>query len=134
MVFKILSILNIYLFKIELFIFSLSESFTIKTTFLVSFYKKNELIWQEGLLIDFLQKKSFDNWVKKFLIYSSYLFNEKLIFDKIVKFFINLIISPFQRFFLFESISVSNFFLINIIFYFLIFFLLILLFLFFQFF
>lgn len=134
MFFKIISIFNAYLFKINLLIFSLNTNFIRKTSFLFSFYKKNELIWQEGLLIDFLQKKSFDSWVRKFLIYSSYLFNERLVFDKIVKFFINFIIVPFQKIFIFESLDISNFFFINIIVYFLIFFLLMVLFLFFQFF
>jgi len=43
-------------------------------------------------LIDFLQKKIADNWTKKFLIYSSYLFNEKLLFDKVIRFYLNLVI------------------------------------------
>jgi len=134
MIFKIISKFNIFFFKSSYLMFSLNSNFVFKTAFLFSFYKKNDLICQEGLLIDFLQKKSFDNFTRKFLIYSSYLFNEKLIFDKIVKFFINLIIIPFQKIFVFETLNISNFFFINIIFYFLIFFLVISLFLFFQFF
>lgn len=134
MIFKVISIVNNFLFKTSLILFHINNSFTYKSSFLHSFYKKSELIWQEGLLIDFLQKKSFDVWTKKFLIYSSYLFNEKFVFDKIVKFFINLIISPFQKLFIFETLNISNFFFINIIFYFLIFFLLISVFLLFQFF
>lgn len=134
MIFKVISIVNNFLFKTSLILFHINNSFIYKSSFLHSFYKKSELIWQEGLLIDFLQKKSFDVWTKKFLIYSSYLFNEKFVFDKIVKFFINLIISPFQKLFIFETLNISNFFFINIIFYFLIFFLLISVFLLFQFF
>lgn len=134
MVFKLISIYNIFLFKANSILFYLNNTFTGKTSFLFVFYKKNELIWQEGLLIDFLQKKSFDVWTKKFLIYSSYLFNERLIFDKIVKFFINLVILPFQKIFIFELNSVANFFFINIITFFFIFFIIILFFLFFQFF
>lgn len=134
MVFKLISIYNIFLFKTNSILLYLNNAFTSKTSFLFLFYKKNELIWQEGLLIDFLQKKSFDVWTKKFLIYSSYLFNERLVFDKIVKFFINLVILPFQKIFIFELTSVANFFFINIITFFFIFFIIILFFLFFQFF
>lgn len=134
MVFKLISIYNIFLFKTNSILLYLNNTFTSKTSFLFLFYKKNELIWQEGLLIDFLQKKSFDVWTKKFLIYSSYLFNERLVFDKIVKFFINLVILPFQKIFIFELTSVANFFFINIITFFFIFFIIILFFLFFQFF
>lgn len=134
MIFKLVSIYNIFLFKVNSISFFFNTTFVTKTSFLFSFYKRNELIWQEGLLIDFLQKKSFDVWVKKFLIYSSYLFNERFVFDKIVKFFINFIISPFQKFFIFELTSIANFFFINIITFFFIFFIIIMFFLFFQFF
>nr|AEV66648.1 hypothetical protein [Oxytricha trifallax] len=110
MIFNIVNFLNVFLIKLNLIQRSFTFNFANKTSFLLSFYTKNELIWQEGLLIDFLQKKSFDNWTKKFLIFSSYLFNEKLVFDKVVKFFINLILVPFQSFFTFDNVSISNFF------------------------
>jgi hypothetical protein len=70
----------------------LITNFLIKTYFLFNYYLLNELIWQEGLLIDFLQKKIADNWVKKFLIYSAYLFNERLVFDTIIRFYLDLLI------------------------------------------
>jgi len=124
MIFNIVNFFNSFVIKLNLIQRFFIFNFANKTSFLLKFYTKNELIWQEGLLIDFLQKKSFDNWTKKFLIFSSYLFNEKLIFDKVVKFFINLILIPFQSFFTFDNVSISNFFFLNIIFYFFIFFLL----------
>ena len=40
---------------------NLVADFLLKTRFLFNYYLLNELIWQEGLLVDFLQKKSTDN-------------------------------------------------------------------------
>jgi hypothetical protein len=71
---------------------NLMNNFLIKTYFLFNYFLLNELIWQEGLLIDFLQKKFADNWIKKFLIYSSYLFNERVVFDKVIRFYLDLVI------------------------------------------
>lgn len=86
------------------------------TLFIVNYYARNELIWQEGLLIDFIQKKIIDNWVKKFLINSSYLFNEKLVFDKIIKFYLDLIIWPAHKVSIFEFNNVANTLFITIFF------------------
>jgi len=72
------------------------------------YFTTNELLWQEGLYTDFLQKKIADSWIKKFLISASYLFNEKLIFDLIIKFFINCILIPFHKFSIFEFNSLAN--------------------------
>ena len=52
----------------------------------------NEKIWLEGLLVDWLQKSIFDKWVRRFLIHSSYLFNERVVFDIIVRFYIDYVI------------------------------------------
>lgn len=89
-------------------------SFFKKFIFLNSYYRLNDLIWQEGLLIDFLQKKTIDLWIKKFLIYSSYLFNERFVFEKITRFFLDLLIVPMHKIFFFEINSVTNLLFINI--------------------
>ena len=67
----------------------------------------NDLIWQDGFLIDFLQKKVIDKWMKRFLIYSAYLFNERLVFDYVVRFFIDLIVWPGHKNTIFEFNNVS---------------------------
>jgi len=87
------------------------------THFITNYYILNELIWQEGLLIDFLQKKLADNWVKKFLIFSSYLFNERLVFDKVIKFYLDLIIWPMHKLFIFEFNNVSSTLFVTIFFF-----------------
>ncbi len=91
--------------------------FLFKTYFISNYYLLNELIWQEGFLIDFLQKKIADNWIKKFLIFSSYLFNEKLIFDKVIRFYLDLIIWPGHKLFIFDFNNVSNILFITIFFF-----------------
>ncbi len=92
-------------------------NFIYKTHFITNYFLLNELIWQEGLLIDFLQKKLADNWIKKFLIYSSYLFNERLVFDKVIRFYLDFIIWPMHKLFIFEFNNVSNTLLITIFFF-----------------
>nr|APW82414.1 orf535 [Laurentiella strenua] len=123
--FLFFKIYNRITFNIQNLHSELIKNFLIKTFFFKKYFKLNDLIWQEGLLFDFLQKKTIDNWIKKFLIFSAYLFNERLVFDKIVKFFINLVIIPFQKIFIFEYFNISNLLFINIFFFFLIFFFLI---------
>lgn len=91
--------------------------FVNRSYFITNYYSLNELIWQEGLLIDFLQKKIADNWIKKFLIYSSYLFNEKLLFDKIIKFFLNLIIWPAHKLSIFDFNNTANILFMTVFFF-----------------
>lgn len=114
-IFKILSIYNLTICKLCEIKALMINNFIIKTQFLPNYYALNELLWQEGLLIDFLQKKVTDNFIKKFLINSAYLFSERLVFDNIIKFFLNLIIWSFQKNFIFDFNNVSNLFLITIV-------------------
>jgi hypothetical protein len=93
------------------------NNFLIKVFFLSNYYVLNELIWQEGFLIDFLQKKVADNWVKKFLIFSSYLFNERLVFDKVIRFYLDLIIWPMHKLFIFDVNNVSSTLFVTIFFF-----------------
>ena len=108
---------NNFSFNFKKIKFNLINNFLFKSFFISNYYLLNDLIWQEGLLIDFLQKKLADNWIKKFLIYSSYLFNERLVFDKIIKFYLDLIIWPMHKLFIFEFNNVSNTLFITIFFF-----------------
>ncbi len=85
--------------------------------FFPNYFNFNKIIWEEGFLIDFLQKKIVDNWLKKFVIFSSYFFNEKLVFDSLIKFYLNLLIKPFHFFSIFEFNSVANLLFITIFFF-----------------
>jgi len=70
----------------------------------------SDLLWQEALIIDFLQKKIINNWTQKFLVISSYLFSERVIFESLIKFFLDLFIWPLHRLFIFQVNNVSNLF------------------------
>lgn len=100
--------------------FLLSEdllvSFIENFYFLKNYYILNDLIWQDGFLIDFLQKKIIDKWLRKFVIYSGYLFNERLVFDYVVRFYIDLIIWPGYRINIYEFSNVASLLLVTIIF------------------
>lgn len=115
---------NYFLHNINKLQYEVLTDFIKNFYFITNYYALNELIWQEGFLIDFLQKKIADNWIKKFLIYSAYLFNERLVFDKVIKFYLDLIIWPFHKLSIFEFNNVANTLSITFIFlffYFLIF-------------
>jgi hypothetical protein len=125
MSFVILKKINLLVFNIKKLHLTNKLNFLKNFYFLNRYFKINDLLWQEGLLLDFLQKKSSDLWIKKFLIYSSYLFNERFLFDKITRFFINLFIIPNHKFFIFEVSNVSNLLFFNIFFFLLFFFIVI---------
>lgn len=86
----------------------LVDRFLFKTIFLKRYYLINDLIWQDGFLIDFLQKKVVDKWIRKFLILSAYLFNERLVFDMLIKFYIDTVLWSGQRFVIFEFTNVAS--------------------------
>jgi hypothetical protein len=89
-------------------LFVVCDRFLTQVFFVRDYYLLNELMWQDGFLIDFLQKKVVDKWVRKFLIYSAYLFNERLVFDKVVKFYIDMVFWPTQQRSIFEFSNVSS--------------------------
>lgn len=74
---------------------------------LTKFYKLSDLIWQDGLLLDFLQKKVVDKWVRRFLICSSYLFSERTLFKFVVRFYVDYIIWPATAVSIFEFTNIS---------------------------
>lgn len=87
----------------NLFLETLTDNFY----FLKKYYRLNDLIWQDGFLIDFLQKKVADRWVRTFIIYSGYLFSERFLFDFVVRFYIDFIIWPTYSNSLYEFNSIS---------------------------
>lgn len=61
------------------------------TFFIKRYYYLNNLIWQDGYLIDFIQKKVLDRWTRTFIIYSGYLFSERYLFDSVTRIYIEFI-------------------------------------------
>ena len=79
----------------------------INTVFLNRYYYLNDILWQEGFFIDFAQKKSTDKFVRKFLIVSAYLFSERVVFDKVIRVYSDLIffVSGYKAIYYFTSVS-----------------------------
>jgi len=75
--------------------------------FINTYYLRNEHLWLDGFLFDFLQKKTADIWVRKFVIYTGFLFSERLVFDSVVKLYIDYFVWYMHKFTIFE---VSNVF------------------------
>ena len=65
-------------------------------------------MWQDGFLFDFLQKKTADAWVRRFVIYTGFLFSERLVFDSVVRLYLDNLIWPGHDNNLFEVSNVSE--------------------------
>ena len=89
------------------FIISLWLKVNFKSKFVYTYYIRNEHLWLDGFLFDFLQKKTADIWLRKFVIYTGFLFSERLVFDSVVKLYIDYLIWYMHKFSIFE---VSNVF------------------------
>ena len=61
-------------------------------------YNLNFLLWQEGLLTDFLQKKSANNALQNIVINSFSIFNEKFFFEPLTRFFLLTFLDPLNIF------------------------------------
>lgn len=102
--------INHIVFKLSQLMTEVLTNFFHKIYFLPHYYLLSDLIWQEALLIDFLQKKVVNTWTQKFLVISSYLFNERVVFDSIIKFFLDLFLWPLHKLFIFQINNISNLF------------------------
>ena len=78
-----------------------------KASFIPTYYRLNDLMWQDGLLIDFLQKKVLDKWMRRFLVVSSYLFSERILFEIVVRFYIDLVVWPSTKSSVFDFSNVA---------------------------
>ena len=84
------------------------DYFLSKTKLISVYYLRSELLWQDGFLFDFLQKKTADAWVRRVVIYTGFLFSERLVFDTIVYLYIHNLINVAHNLNTFESSSVSE--------------------------
>ena len=116
-IFDYFKLFNVFFYNMIEFKNSIIKNFILFNNYLIHFYRLNEYVWQEGLLIDFLQKKTLDNWLKKFVIYSANLFNERLVFDKIIKVYLNFFIWPLHKLFITEINNISFLLFINLFFF-----------------
>lgn len=88
------------------------------STFLPRYYSRNENLWVDGFILDFLQKKSVDLLIRKFVIYTGFIFSERLVFDSIVRVYLDNILWPAHYNGLFEANNVLEMLSTNIFFYF----------------
>ena len=84
--------LSLLTFRLSSFLNSFLLNFINKSSFLTIFYKRNELIWNDGLLVDFLQKKSADLYIRKFVIFTGFIFSERFIFEIVIKLYLDNLI------------------------------------------
>jgi len=89
-------------------------NFLSKTVFVRDYYILNDLIWQDGFLIDFLQKKVIDKWLRRFVIYSGYIYSERLVFDFVIKFYIDFVIWAGHYYSIFEFSNTASTLLVTL--------------------
>ena len=79
-----------------------------QTNFIEKYYIRNEYIWQDGFLFDFLQKKTADLWVRQFVIYTGFIFSERFMFENVVRLYLDYLIWPGHSLSIFETNNVSD--------------------------
>ena len=89
--------------------------FIFKSSFLQTYYTRSENVWNDGFLFDFLQKKTADAWIRRFVIYTGFLFSERLVFDYVVRIYLDNLIWPLHNISIFETSNVSEM-LLNVLF------------------
>ena len=91
------------------------NTFIFKSSFLQTYYTRSENVWNDGFLFDFLQKKTADAWIRRFVIYTGFLFSERLVFDYVVRIYLDNLIWPLHNISIFETSNVSEM-LLNVFF------------------
>jgi len=108
--FDIVISLNNFFLKINLFavLYTAWDNLVQKTSFIPHYYVRNENMWGDGFLFDFLQKKTADAWVRRFVIYTGFLFSERVVFEFVVRIYLDNMIWPFHHRSLFEASNTSE--------------------------
>jgi hypothetical protein len=89
-------------------LYTIWDKFILQSTFITTYYTRNENMWGDGFLFDFLQKKTADAWVRRFVIYTGFLFSERLVFDSVVRIYLDNLIWPGHHYSTFEANNVSE--------------------------
>ena len=84
------------------------DSLIHKLNFIPKFYIRNENMWNDGFLFDFLQKKSADAWVRRFVIYTGFLFSERIVFEFVVRIYLDNFIWNLHSKSIFEASNTSE--------------------------
>jgi hypothetical protein len=112
---------KVWVLNLKTLLINLTTLLVQKSVFINKYYKRNELVWVDGFLLDFLQKKSADLWLRKFVIYTGFLFSERLVFDYVVRLYLDNLIWPMHHFGVLESENTTEMLSITVFFYFLLF-------------
>lgn len=103
---------NVYLNTLARYVSFLISDISInlltQTNFIEKYYIRNEYMWQDGFLFDFLQKKTADAWVRRFVIYTGFLFSERVIFEFVVRIYLDNLIWPLHTKNLFEAANTAE--------------------------
>jgi len=86
----------------------LKLSIIMSTSSFKRYYYLNDILWQEGFFFDFVQKKTIDNLVRKLFIFTAYLFGERVLFDKLVKVYSDLVLFLSSSKSIYEYNNVAN--------------------------
>lgn len=84
------------------------ENILTKIVFIPEYYVRNENIWGDGFLFDFLQKKTIDAWLRQYVIFTGFLFSERIVFEAVVWVYKDIIINPMHNISVFESNNASG--------------------------
>ena len=76
--------------------------------FLKLYYTRTDNTWLDGYLLDFLQKKTVDFWLRNYVIFTGFLFSERLVFDTVIRLYINYFIQILQAYNIFETTNVAS--------------------------
>lgn len=113
-IFNVFYIISIYIYfmnkffsNISTFFVSLDKYLVKKFFFLQIYYLRSENIWLDGFLFDFLQKKTIDLWLRQYVILTGFLFSEKLVFDFVIRLYIDFFVNQLAYYNIFESVNVS---------------------------
>lgn len=93
---------------VSFLISDISVNLLTQTNFIEKYYIRNEYIWQDGFLFDFLQKKTADLWVRQFVIYTGFIFSERFMFENVVRLYLDYLIWPGHNLSIFETNNVSD--------------------------
>lgn len=94
-------------------VFFMWRNYLSNFNFLYTYYLRNENIWNDGFLFDFLQKKTIDSWVRSYVIYTGFLFSERVVFEFIIRVYNDFIVWPLHNIFIYEPTNTSS--MLNII-------------------
>lgn len=85
-----------------------------QTLYIHKYLSMTSNVWNDGFLFDFLQKKTMDAWVRRFVIYTGFVFSERLVFDTVYRVYIDFLLKPLSANSIFETANVAELLLVTL--------------------